>query len=136
MKGSCLCGDVGFEFREPGTPIEFCHCSRCRKAYGSAFAATLYVMASDFKWIRGEDLIRVHDLPLQKEPPAYRHVFCGTCGSPLPIAMDRFGVVEIPAGTLDDDPVTRPMRHIFTGKKAAWFEITDGLPQHSEHVPR
>jgi hypothetical protein len=31
--------------------------------------------------------------------------------------------------TLDDDPGLRPQRHIFVDFKAAWFDITDGLPR-------
>jgi hypothetical protein len=42
--------------------------------------------------------------------------------------VDR-GVIRIPAGTLDDDPGLRPERHIFVDFKAAWFDITDGLPR-------
>jgi hypothetical protein len=32
--------------------------------------------------------------------------------------------------TLDDDPGMRPRFHIFVGRKAPRFEITDGLPQY------
>jgi hypothetical protein len=38
-------------------------------------------------------------------------------------------MVLIPAGLLDVDPDVRPMRHIFVGVKACWFEILDDLPQ-------
>jgi hypothetical protein len=136
VKGACLCGSVGFEIDGSPTAIEFCHCSRCRKAYGSAFAATFYVMASEFRWMHGQEFVAVYEAPLQKEPPPYRHVFCRGCGSPLPIVMTEFDVAEIPAGTLDGDPVARPLRHVFVRKKAPWFEITDALPQHREHVRR
>ena len=136
MKGTCLCEAIAFEINETGTPIEFCHCSRCKKAYGSAFAATFYVRTSQLRWIRGEALIKVYEAPLHKEPPPYRHVFCGRCGSPLPIMMAEFDVVEIPAGTLDDDPSSRPLRHVFVSKKAPWFQITDSLPQYQDHVRR
>lgn len=34
-----------------------------------------------------------------------------------------------PMGTLDDDPGVRPSYHIFVGSKAAWYDITDNLPQ-------
>ena len=52
-KGSCLCGAVAFE---AGDQIELrnCHCSRCRKARGAAFAANLFVPAGAFRWLRGE----------------------------------------------------------------------------------
>jgi hypothetical protein len=28
----------------------------------------------------------------------------------------------------------QPTKHIFVGSKAAWFEITDDLPQFEEHA--
>jgi hypothetical protein len=33
-------------------------------------------------------------------------------------------------GTLKDKPAIKPSMHIFVGSKAAWFDITDDLPQH------
>ena len=41
IRGSCLCGGVKFEVRGSKGPFELCHCNRCRKATGSAFAAAL-----------------------------------------------------------------------------------------------
>jgi hypothetical protein len=130
--GSCLCGSVGFEIDGPRTPIELCHRSRCKKAFGSAFAATFYAWASCFRWTRGEEFARLYGAPILKRPPPYRHVFCCRCGSPLPIVMREMDVVEIPAGVIDGDPGSQPLRHIFTSKKAPWFEISDGLPRYSE----
>ena len=135
MRGSCLCGEVTFEISGSVTPIEFCHCPRCRKAYGSTCAATLYVAAETFRWARGEDRVQVYDAPIRERPPAYRHVFCRSCGSPLPIVNLQVGYAEIPAGSLEGDPGCRPLRHIFVGRKAAWHEISDDLPTHPEHVP-
>jgi len=37
-------------------------------------------------------------------------------------------------GSLVDVPSIRPTKHIFVGSKAAWFEITDDLPQHDAHA--
>jgi hypothetical protein len=134
--GSCLCGAVAFELHPPTSPIELCHCSRCRKAYGSAFAATLYGRASRFRWTSGRDRVAVYDAPIRERPPAYRHVFCRGCGSALPIVRSDVDLVEVPAGAIDGDPDARPLRHVFVGKKAPWFEITDELPRHESHVER
>src|SRR5262245_32048455 len=109
--------------------MELCHCSRCRKAYGTAFAATFYVKREPLRWIRGLELVTVYDAPIRDRPPPYRHAFCRLCGAPLPIVREGLGVAEIPAGAIDGDPGTRPERHIFTRCKAPWFEITDDLPQ-------
>jgi hypothetical protein len=132
MKGSCLCGGVGFEIDGAGTTFELCHCSRCQKAYGSAFAATFYVNADRLRWTAGDDLVQVYDAPVRERPPAYRHAFCRLCGSPLPIVRGELGVAEIPAGSIDGDPGVRPARHIFTRAGAPWFEITDGLDRFDE----
>jgi len=40
-------------------------------------------------------------------------------------------MVNVPAGTLDDDPGLRPQRHIFVDFKTSWFDITDMLPRFS-----
>jgi hypothetical protein len=37
--------------------------------------------------------------------------------------------VEIPAGSLDDDPGLRPDKHIYVEVRAPWFRIADALPQ-------
>ena len=49
--GGCLCGGVRFEVAGPLSEIELCHCPRCRRAYGSAFAATVYARRDDFRWL-------------------------------------------------------------------------------------
>jgi hypothetical protein len=116
--------------------MELCHCSRCRKAFGSAFAATFYVEARQFRWTRGEELVAGYEAPIRQRPPAYRHVFCRVCGSALPIVRGELGIVEIPASAIDGDPGTRPARHIFVRAKAPWFAITDRLVQLDEGPDR
>ncbi len=39
------------------------------------------------------------------------------------------GLLEFPAGLLDDDPEVKPDKHIFVELKSPWFEIKDCLPQ-------
>ena len=41
MQGGCLCGAVRFELDRAVGPFELCHCNRCRKTTGSAYAAGL-----------------------------------------------------------------------------------------------
>ena len=135
MNGTCLCGGVAFEIDGAGTAIELCHCSRCRKAYGSAFAASFYVGASQLRWTRGEELVQTYEAPVRKQPPPYGHAFCRVCGSPLPIVRPELALAEIPAGAIDGDPGARPARHIFTAGKAPWYEITDRLPRFDGRAP-
>jgi len=135
VEGSCLCAGVRFRVRGRLTPIQYCHCTRCRKVTGGAFMAALATRSSNFAWTCGEDLVRTYTAPVRESPPAYRTMFCGRCGSTLPLFDPERPFVVIPAGTLDGDPGVRPFRHIFVAIKAPWHEITDALPRFDHHAP-
>ncbi len=125
-RASCLCGAIAYEIRQGPALVRNCHCSRCRKARGAAYASNLFTDVKGFRWIRGEDNIRSFKVP---EAQHFTHYFCKTCGSSMPRTGARQAFV--PMGPLDDDPEARPQMHIFCDSKAPWFEITDDLPQHA-----
>lgn len=127
--GSCLCGGVRFAIARAVGPLELCHCSRCRKASGSAFVSGLGVDRRDFRLLAGAELIRRYEAPVRDEPPGYRTAFCGRCGSPVPDPSGDSPWFEIPAGLLDDDPGVRPDRHIFVEHAAVWLEASSDLPR-------
>lgn len=129
MTGSCLCGAIAFESTGAVIDFAFDHCSRCRKATGSAFFAEILVELAGFRWSRGASEIRTYEAPVRERPPGYRRDFCATCGGAVPIVHAARGLVIVPAGIVDDDPGARPQRHIFVDVKADWFQITDDLPQ-------
>ena len=120
-RGGCLCGGVRFEIARAVGPFELCHCSRCRKASGSAFVPWLGVLREDFRLLQGEELIQRYEAPLRDKPPPYRASFCGRCGSPVPDPTWEGPWIEVHAGVLDDDPGRRPERHILVEAKSAWF---------------
>jgi hypothetical protein len=132
IRGSCLCGGVKFAINGPLLRLLNCHCLQCRKQHGAAFRSRARVRVEDFKWIQGEDLVRYY-----QTSPGFQRGFCSNCGSPVlnrsgpeyrwAPATPEFG---IPLGILDDDPGVRPVEHIFVSERAAWFDITDDLPQH------
>ena len=57
-RGICLCGAVRFEVRLPFRDLVNCHCSRSRKATGSAYAANALVDPEALRWLAGGDKIR------------------------------------------------------------------------------
>ena len=73
--------------------------------------------------------LRRTNVQLSESPPPYRTSFCGLCGSQVPDPSNSEPWFEIPAGALDDDPLIRPDKHIYTEFKAPWEDITDDLPQ-------
>jgi hypothetical protein len=131
VAGSCLCGDVTYEFGKP-VALYQCHCTRCRKARGSAHGANLFCRIEDFHWTRGEDQVVDFALPGAR---FYGVAFCGKCGASVPRVSVGRGIVVIPASGLDTDPGLTPAAHIFVESKAPWFDITDDLPQHAEGPP-
>ena len=127
-KGSCLYGAVEYEITGSLDSIVYCHCSRCRKANGSAFAAVSPVAASDFRIIKGQESLRSY-----LTDAGVHRVFCGTCGSPIIGKRDSAPeTVRVRIGTLDTPLDTKVSAHIFVGSKAEWYEILDGMPQHDE----
>jgi hypothetical protein len=129
LRGSCLCGGVGYEISAPFVFFHHCHCSRCRKSSGSAFSANILVKAAQFRWTRGEELVRRWELPTAQH---YCTGWCAACGSALPWQSRNGKGFLVPAGTLDDDPVARPDRNIFWASRAPWFTEPSSLPTVDE----
>jgi ADP-ribosyl-[dinitrogen reductase] hydrolase len=134
-KGSCLCGGVAFEIEGELTPIQLCHARRCQKFTGSAFAPELAARRDDLRWTRGEELITSYEAPLLREPPPLRRAFCRVCGSPLPAAPEGKDFVVLLAGILDDDPGTKPFRHIFLDHRPAWDDEPGEMQRFRERPP-
>lgn len=106
--------------------VTHCHCSRCRKARGTANATNLLVDLDGVRFVRGAELLTAFRLPGAKY---FAHVFCRVCGSSMPRRDEGRGFTIVPMGAFDDDPGIRPGRHIHVASKAPWDEITDDLPQ-------
>jgi len=126
MTGSCLCGGVRYEITEDPAWAHNCHCSRCRKTRGAAFASNLFVAVEALRFLQGEG-----ELQSYKPPDAERftHVFCRRCGSTMPWRDATRGMAVVPMGSLDDEPALTPRANIFVASKAPWFTITDDLQQ-------
>ena len=126
--GSCLCGAVTFEYDgEPAAMIN-CHCSRCRRAMSAAHATMVMVGHEAFRWLSGDDNVVNYKMP---EAKVKGTAFCRTCGSQVPRRRDPENM-QIPAGSLDDDPKARARANIFTASKAAWSVVDPSLPSFSE----
>ena len=127
IRGECLCGGIAFEVAGPLSDASLCHCSRCRRATGSAFGAYAAAPASALRWTRGEDLLRDYE-----QSPQVTRRFCGRCGSLL-VTLHALepGLVHVSLGCLDDGSGVTPGYHQFTGSKADWHAIADGLPRHA-----
>ena len=125
MKGSCLCGAVGYEVTETPAGTNYCHCRQCRKASGTTFATNAAVNRSAFRVLKGKERLKAYE----SSPGKLRH-FCSQCGSPIYSSYQRSpDIVYVRVGTLDDFNEIKPDIHIHVASKAPWYEILDSLPQ-------
>jgi hypothetical protein len=125
MRGSCLCGGIAWESDGPLVWNSHCHCSRCRKATGAAFATFASADARNFRWLRGQDLVSLYPSAPGSERP-----FCSVCGAVVPQLSFDGAMAFVPLGNSDDEPSLQPQGHIYVASKAPWFELPDdGLPR-------
>lgn len=130
-RGSCLCGAVAFAIDGPLKPITICHCGKCRRQTGLAYASTAawtehlsFQADSGLKWYRSSD--------------TSRRGFCGECGAALffeDIGDDR---IYILVGALDDPAGLEIAAHIHVDGKPGWYDFADAaprLPQGGAAVP-
>lgn len=126
IQGSCLCGDIAWEFAGAPERVQNCHCSRCRRARSAAHATNAFFRREQLTWVRGEACVASYSLPGARR---FGQDFCRRCGSPVPRVVASTGYVVTPCGSLDSPLEKGPGGHIFVANRAPWFEITDGLPQ-------
>ena len=127
IKGSCLCGDVTYQFVGPVKVFQYCHCNRCQKITGSAHASNIIIDPDNFEWLTGEEQVGRFELP---EAKYFSSSFCKTCGSSLPWLTQSGTAMIVPAGTLDDDPEARPKHNIFYADKACWYDDVSSLVRY------
>jgi hypothetical protein len=124
FRGSCLCGEVAFEVEGPFGRFLNCHCSRCRKATGTAHSSEVIVKADALRWLRGEASVARFDLPTAR---SFATAFCKICGSPMP-HLTRSGREAIfHAGAFDGPLNVTPDRHVQWASRAEWYVHGDGL---------
>jgi hypothetical protein len=126
--GSCLCGDVRFEVREPLRKVVGCHCTQCRKTTGHYLAATA-VPLEQFK------LTRDAGLKWYRSSDDAQRGFCGNCGSTLFWKANARDYIAIAAGALDGETGLKLVGHIFCTDKGDYYDIADGDYQHPQWHP-
>ena len=128
LDGGCWCGAMRYRVADAFLYACNCHCSRCRAATGSAFKPFAGIERDKLEVLTGGDALLVNGDELLNDTR------CAKCGSLLYSVVREGEWVHVALGSLVDEPGMRPTKHIFVGSKAAWFEITDDLPQFDEHA--
>ncbi len=127
--GSCLCASVRFQISGEIKDIIYCHCSKCRKAQGSAFATNGNLAKKHFKIISGKDNLTKYGASKGN----YKY-FCKTCGSPI-MSTDNNAPnnLRVRLGTIESAIKERPEAHIFVSSKANWENLDCSLPEYYDY---
>lgn len=129
--GSCLCGAVTLEIQGGIDSIIHCHCSKCRKNSGTAYATNGFVATADLVVKTGMEQITF----FETAPGKKRH-FCKVCASPIFSSNDASpNRLRLRLGILDSDIVERPISHNFVSSRANWDDLDAVLPRSDSHEP-
>lgn len=129
--GTCLCGKIEVSVSGGISSIIHCHCSKCRKSSGTAFATNGFVSSSGFSILRGAEELRSYE----PSPGRARH-FCGTCGSPIFSSSKADpSRIRIRLGILDSEIIERPISHNFITSAASWEDLDADLPRYEAYEP-
>ena len=129
INGACFCGAVTYSIKGQLRDARSCHCSMCRKAFSSQASAYALVEPSEFSWLTGESLLTNY---VSNSGAGLQ--FCSQCGSTL-CGIYNDIIHGVTLGCLEGDPGIKLERHIFTGSKASWETIPEGVPQYEEGPP-
>lgn len=128
LTGGCLCGAVRYEAMGDPLGTCHCHCERCRRSSGAAFATAVGFPIEAVTWTK-------------EQPASYRssesasRLFCPHCGSSVAHHWVDIGTMWPYVGTLDDPESVTPEFHLFTKEQLSWVKLDDGLPCHSTFAP-
>ncbi|KAI0076339.1 DUF636 domain protein [Panus rudis PR-1116 ss-1] len=120
--GGCFCGEIRYELNL-NSPDEartsLCHCSNCKRFFGSAFGLTAKVPKDRFRLTKGKTKEHISD---NGGSLLYRE-FCATCGSGIleygEQAKEQSRYIAV--GTLDDPGALPPKGEFFCKYREKWL---------------
>ena len=125
ISGSCLCGNITFDYQGEMADAAYCHCTDCRKTTGSAFNISVGLQAAHFKVTKGSP--KGYTKTADSGRDLTRH-FCPDCGTPLfTSSPSRPGMIYVKAGALNDPSVITPAYQSWTESSVPWAHIPENL---------
>lgn len=123
-EGGCTCGEV--RYRMIGEPlfVHCCHCTKCQRESGSAFALNAMIEADRVETIAGTAEPTMTPTESGNPQKVWR---CPRCKVALWSNYGGAGdlVCFVRAGTLDDAKAFEPDIHIYTRSKLPWVRLPD-----------
>ena len=126
-QGSCLCGAVTYQVCGALKAVTHCHCHKCQKGHGAAFASYASTPRANLEIRDQRSALKVYE----SSPGVLRQICCH-CGSSL-FWQDTQGQyrqwISIAIATLDTPFAAPRQQHYCVAMKADWYAITDQFDQ-------
>jgi hypothetical protein len=132
IRGSCLCGGVGFEVTEPFVSVSQCHCTNCKKISGGTGTVSGRARTEAIRILSGEELLHTYQ---PREGTA--KTFCSECGSNLfGGGWPQSKHTSVRLSAIDTHFDRKPDTHIFARSVAPWETLPeDGVPRYDVRPP-
>lgn len=125
LSGACACGEIRYQLLSAPLFVHCCHCRRCQRETGAAFALNALVEMDRVALLDGAPESILTPTASGKGQAIYR---CPSCRIALwshyAGAGDKIAFIRV--GTLDDPDRLRPDIHIYTSSKQPWVIIPEG----------
>lgn len=119
LRGSCLCGGIGYRAQGRASHASHCYCTMCQKQHGAASGTYANVARAGYVIERGAELVTEY-----ASSEHGRRGFCKICGSTLfwrsTEAPDR---IAITLGTLEPEYDGLVQRELHTDTKPKWLPV-------------
>ena len=130
VRGSCLCGEIVYEVDVVAEQILSCHCTRCQKAHGAAFATQAFARGETLVFLKGESFL--HEYKTESGSRS----FCSICGSRLMnFAENKADYLSVALACVDGETDLKPAANICIETKAAWH-VPSSTPPSFEGFPK
>lgn len=129
LEGGCECRYIRYRMVTKPLIVHCCHCHRCQRVSGSAFAMNAMIEANRIVHLGPQpELKKVSEgHTLARCPKCYLVVWSNYDGPLL-----RF----VKVGTLDNPGHCPPDMHIYTASKQPWVVLPEGTPASKQDYER
>jgi hypothetical protein len=129
IRGSCLCGEVKYEYDGSINELAVCHCNQCKRAQGTPFVTNAPIELAKCKFTNGSGSIKVYF-----SSPSKKRVFCGSCGSPLySQRTDMPEIIRLRLGTVTEGHIPEPSYESYCESKSNWFSADPERPKYEKN---
>ncbi|GAP82654.1 putative DUF636 domain protein [Rosellinia necatrix] len=135
--GSCLCGKIQYEISGKLEDNNMCWCNSCRKVTGSVAMANTWCLKENFKFISGEDALKIYMDRSCDSGGCIERGFCSSCGSTM-ISENREkfpGAYIVPLGSMNVDPSTAGWElkaEYYVKRKTPWLTTPENTTKYEE----